>query len=561
MPIATAVRTTVASRPSVMAHPLSFPSVETLPDQVAQLTGILEAIRMQRRQRTLQERYGSAPNQPSRRERDERDELYRLQQMFKQSAARPVPVLPGVTLQPHQERVVRRMLDPGTSGLIARHGVGSGKTLTSLAVWHALNRPDTAVVVPAALQENYRKEIRKWVGGEPANLRIISQQLLARQQALDGKAPDLLIVDEQHRAREPRTALHQALRKIPARKRLLLTGTPVFNHPHDVAAAVNLAAGKDVLPPARADFERLYLRKQEDAGGLLALLQGLKPAEVRTLHDRPRLQRILDQYVDHHAGQTGGFPRVKEEVVHVPMKGGQTDIYDAVMGQAPAWVRWKVRMGMPPGKGELEAMRSFLTGARQVSNTNREFIRTGREEAAKLDAAFLDLQAALKADPRHKAIVYSNYLASGLEPVKERLRRARIPFGEFSGAMSRKERDELVRQYNADKLRALLITSAGAEGLDTKGTSLVQLLDPSWNLAKEQQIIGRAARYLSHAHLPPDKQEVQVRRYLARPQAGLIRRLFGTTHQQGADEYIYNLARTKEQLNRQILDLAAHQSP
>jgi SNF2 family DNA or RNA helicase len=464
--------------------------------------------------------------------------------------------LPGVSLQPHQARVVKRMLDPGTSGLIARHGVGSGKSLSSLAVWDALGRPPTAVVVPAALQENYLKEIRKWVGEAPPDLRIISQQLLARQKGLEGPAPELLIVDEQHRAREPQTALHQALKTIPAKKRLLLTGTPVFNHPHDIAAGVNLAAGENVLPATRRDFERKYLRTVTQSPGLLAALQGVPSGQVAEIDRKPELRRILRKYVDFHPGQQEGFPSVAEEVVKVPMGSGQTEIYDAVMGRAPAWIRWKVKLGLPPGKGELEAMRSFLTGARQVSNTNREFVTLAPEEAAKLEAATKDLLATLKADPRHKGIVYSNYLASGLEPVKRRLAKAKIPFGEFSGAMSRKERDELVRQYNADKLRALLITSAGAEGLDTKGTSLVQLLDPSWNVAKEQQIIGRAARYKSHEHLPPDLRKVLVRRYLAQPRAGWLRRLLGTKHEAGADEYIYNLARAKDRLNRQILELA-----
>jgi SNF2 family DNA or RNA helicase len=470
------------------------------------------------------------------------------------SAFDKLAALPGVSLKPHQQRVVNRLKQPGTTGLLAQHGLGSGKTLSSIASWDALGRPRTAVIVPAALQENYRKELTKWVGQVPPNVNIMSQQRVARQGGLLGPAPELMIVDEQHKAREQSSALRAALANIKAKKKLLLTGTPIYNHPQDIAATVNLAAGRTLLPTDRASFNERYVATEKVNPPLLQRLMGVRPGTKQVLKNRGELGRILRQYVDYHPNSTQGFPRSSEETIKVPMGGAQTDIYNAIMGKAPRWVRWKVKAGLPPGKGEFEAMRAFLTGARQVSNTNREFTRS-KEEAAKIEAAFKFFQNKAKADPSYKAVVYSNYLRSGLSPYKDRLARAGIPYGEFSGDMDRRARDEMVRQYNANKLRALLISSAGAEGLDLKGTRLIQLLEPHFNEEKEKQIIGRGIRYGSHAGLSPAQQHVLVQRYLAQPQGGWFDRLFGNSTTRGADEYIRNLALQKSQLNNQVQQL------
>lgn len=462
--------------------------------------------------------------------------------------------LPGVELKPHQERVVNRITQPDTTGLLAQHGLGSGKTLSSIAAWDALGRPNTAVVVPAALQENYRKELAKWVGEVPSNINIVSQQRLARQGELPGIPPELMIVDEQHKAREQNSALRAALSTIKAKKKLLLTGTPIYNHPHDIASAINLAAGKTMLPVDRTAFNARYVDTQIVRPPLLQRLMGVKPGTRQVLKNRGELGRILKRYVDFHPNSEKGFPSSTEETVRVPMAAGQTDIYNTIMGKAPLWVRLKVRSGLPPGKGEFEAMRAFLTGARQVSNTSKEFTK-GQEEAAKIDAAFRFFRQKTKANPDYKAVVYSNYLRSGLQPYKDKLTSAGIPYGEFSGTMDRKLRDDMVRQYNANKLRALLISSAGAEGLDLKGTRLIQLLEPHFNEEKEKQIIGRGIRYGSHTALPPDQQHVLVQRYLAQPRSGWFDRLFGKETTRGADEYIRNLATQKSLLNDQVREL------
>jgi SNF2 family DNA or RNA helicase len=466
------------------------------------------------------------------------------------------PILPA-DLKDYQQRTVRRISSPAQSGLVVAHGTGTGKTRQAIESYRSLGLPTTAVV-PAALKANYIKELQKWTGGVPDNVNILSQQAVARN-GLGKFDPKngLLVVDEGHRAREGSGKLIQALQQSQAKKRLLLTATPIFNHPKDIASLVNLAAGKPLLPQDQTEFENKFIRQRKVNPNIFQrVFMGVKPGLRPELTNQKELGKILRKYVDYYGGSTEGFPSVKEEVVNVPMGAGQTDIYNSIMGRAPAWVRWKVKMGLPPGRGELASLRAFLGGARQVSNTSQGFVKDDRQaESAKLQKAFQYLRGQLNQNPNYKGVVYSNYLNSGLDPYKKMLKDYGVPYGEFSGALPAQARNQMVKDYNANKLRALLISSAGAEGLDLKGTRLVQILEPHFNEEKEKQIIGRASRYLSHAGLPPEEQNVLVQRYLAQPRAGLFNRLFGRDTVLGTDEYIREMAKQKSLLNNEVTRL------
>lgn len=455
-----------------------------------------------------------------------------------------------------EQRVAKRL--DQVPGLVLAHGLGTGKTRTSIQMANRLKMP-TDVVVPAALQDNYKKEMTKWLGGQPGNINVQSQQRVGRN-GLNPNNNGLLIVDEAHRARDAGSKLLSALQQSQAKKRLLLTATPVYNHPADLAPLVNLAANKPVLPEDRTAFSEKYVKNEEIAPSLLGSLMGISPGTQQKLTPDPTLVNAIDKYVDYDPGRGAeGFPSSKEEVVKVPMVSNQQNIYDSIMNKAPMWVRWKVKAGLPPNRQELQPLQAFLTGARQVSNSTYDFIKNRTlAESPKVNSAIGYLKNEIAKNPRYKAVVYSNYLGSGLAPYKAQLERAKIPYGEFSGDIAPNIRNQMVRDYNANKLKALLISSAGAEGLDLKGTRLLQIMEPHFNREKEKQIIGRAIRYQSHAALPAEEQNVLVQRYLAEPKASWLSKLFGGGETgRGADEYISDIADRKDQLNKQLMQLIA----
>lgn len=458
-------------------------------------------------------------------------------------------------LQPHQQRVVDRIQKPDQPGLVVAHGLGSGKTLTSIAAQEALDMPSD-VVVPASLQGNYQKEIKKHVKGKTPKRHIQSMQNLV----VKNKPPQnkMMIVDEAHRARETGTKTYQVLSRNNAQKRLLLTGSPFYNHPSDIAPLINMAAGDRVLPNNPQEFEQRYVKMNKVGPGLLGRLRGVKSGVVPNLNSRreEELRQSFGKWVDYHPSSQENFPEVKRENIEVPMTPDQLGVYETLMNRAPAWVAYKIRKGLPPNKAEAQQLNSFMAGVRQVSNSTAPFQPNEKPQDPKIQKAFENLKAQLDANPRAKAVVYSNYLQAGINPYKQRLQEAGIPYGEFTGEMNKTKRDELVQQYNTNKLRALLISSAGGEGLDLRGTRLMQILDPHWNNEKIRQVEGRGVRYKSHDDLPPEERNVLIQRYLAtRPRAGLLEKVHAKKPGGSVDQYLAARATEKDRLIQQFKEL------
>lgn len=117
-----------------------------------------------------------------------------------------------------------------------------------------------------------------------------------------------------------------------------------------------------------------------------------------------------------------------------------------------------------------------------------------------------------------KTILYSEFLSKGLALVEDALEKRKIPFFRISGETTMTQRKKIVQKMNTEEeggCNLILITKAGGEGLDFKGIRKVIILEKGWNVSVEEQVIGRAIRYKSHIHLPPNKQNVKVYTILA----------------------------------------------
>jgi hypothetical protein len=174
----------------------------------------------------------------------------------------------------------------------------------------------------------------------------------------------------------------------------------------------------------------------------------------------------------------------------------QSELYSGMFGRLPLMMRWKMRWNYPLSDDELVRARSFLTGPRQVALSDLPYRSDGDPHRAflnsgKLTKAFDLLKDKLDADPRHKAIVYSNFPEAGLRPYAAALAKAGIPHGIFDGKLSDPERKSLVEGFTKGRVRVALVGPAGAEGISLKGAQLMQVLDGSWQDARTRQAIGR----------------------------------------------------------------------
>lgn len=468
-------------------------------------------------------------------------------------AAKQSALKSDIKLQDHQQRVVDRIEE--NPRMLLYHGLGSGKSLSSIAAAEAakkLNGGSYGVAVPASLRDNFKKEISKFTEGSSPEVMSYTGLGLGKRFQQD---PDTLIMDEAARLRNPTAARTQAAFEAAqkAKNLLLLTGTPITNAPSDLASLISLLNKKKMSPKA---FDEQFVGSEKVWPGVFNYLRGVKPGARTVVKNEDKLRALLAGKVDYQPSKTPEGVNINEELVRVPLSPEQKKIQRSIRTKIPPRFLWKLDKEFPLSKDELAKLNSFLSGLRQVSLSTHSF-RADKDklkafqQSGKLQAAFKNLRKELGADPRKKAIIYSNFIESGLGPYAAGLEKEKIPHAYFHGGVSPKARQAAVDAYNKGKLRALLIGPAGAEGISTKGTSLIQLLDPHWNEARTQQARGRGLRFDSHADLPEELKNVAVQRYLSssdEPNA-LQKYLLGRKRERTGDEILENLTAEKEKIN------------
>ena len=126
------------------------------------------------------------------------------------------------------------------------------------------------------------------------------------------------------------------------------------------------------------------------------------------------------------------------------------------------------------------------------------------------------------------------------------------------------------------RLCVLLVSSAGAEGISLIGTRNVYIMEPYWNPARIDQVIGRAIRINSHKDLPEDERTVKVQLYMTvfspeqsvspegpnivsiRRNDMVLKRYEGETPQETfmtSDELLYEVAFEKTKVIKQVSHL------
>jgi hypothetical protein len=86
------------------------------------------------------------------------------------------------------------------------------------------------------------------------------------------------------------------------------------------------------------------------------------------------------------------------------------------------------------------------------------------------------------------------------------------------------------------KVKVVLISKAGSEGIDFKFIRQIHILEPWYNMNRIEQIIGRGVRNFSHKDLPFEKRNVEIFMY------GTI---LGNNEEEAADLYVYRVAEYK----------------
>ena len=353
-------------------------------------------------------------------------------------------------------------------------------------------RMPSLIVVPRSLLYNWREEAARFAprlailelhGAErrcdPATLAkfdVVLTTYGTLHRDVDRLAAiefDYCILDEAQAIKNSNTAGARAVRRVRARHRLVVTGTPVENH----------------LGELWSLFEFLN-------PGLLGRLSNFRavsgaarkiPQETRArlaMALRPFLLRRTKQQV------APELPAKTEQTVLCELEGTQRRLYDELRDHYRRSLAAKVaRQGW--AKSKIQVLEALLRLRQAACHPGLLDPRRERDESAKFEALLPRLEEIL--EEGSKALVFSQF-TSLLALLKKRLDAKGWTYEYLDGATT--DRQARVERFQTDPACPLFLVSlkAGGLGLNLTAAEYVFLLDPWWNPAVEAQAIDRAHR-------------------------------------------------------------------
>ena len=564
-------------------------------------------------------------------------------------------------LMKNQEFIKEFMInEKNHRGLLLFHEMGSGKTLTSLAVAEALDRK-VVVLLPASLKSNWIRELGdmnpeykipkkniQMTESEVKKVKKKVEQKIAQKYTfvshnayntaeqlkklvdnnnkqkndennnnldndmvyktfkknnLDNK---LLIIDEVHNllsnvmSEESKngTAIFDMIMNARNLKILALSATPAVNDSYEIALLFNMLRGKIMLngkkftafPDQYHDFknyfinDRLNLIKnkfifQERINGLVSFVKGAREEDIEVFpQQETKVERIeMSQYQFKLYSQSRYLEALKEQ------KGKQ---FKNLRTSAPKYKK-------PYSDSSID----FKTNSRTLSNfvfpenldkpKSKKVNETIPEYNKRVDIAINQLTKTQLTDqlhiysPKFKKIlenmkllnkglilIYSNFVTlEGLGIFskvlnyhgysnfldKDNKSKDFLRYAEYSGKIDNTNRDKIIKsftnpnnQYGKD-IRILMITAAGAEGLDLKNIRQVHIMEPYWHNVRIRQAIGRAVRLCSHVSLPIKERKVNTYIYISVKPKDYNQKV-NYKEKETTDQFLYSRSISKEKL-------------
>ena len=398
--------------------------------------------------------------------------------------------------------------------------MGLGKTPTVLAhIRRTMGDGTSLVVAPPAVVGNWAAEAQRFTpelevivhhGTTRASAGALERAIRGADivittygtavrdiEALSGVAWDRVVLDEAQAIKNPANETAQQLRRLNARMRLALTGTPVENGLGDLWAILDFV--NPGLVGARPAFISQLSGEGEQA---LRALNGL--LVFRRTKSEPEVAAELPDRID--------------ELDHCSMTNEQIGMYQAVLDRL---VNNNVDEAGEPRQGAILAA---ITALKQICNHPAAYEDDGRPLAgrsgklARLEEIVESVFAA-----GERILVFTHFAEWGKRLADHLTAVTGVPIACYHGGLARGARDKLVADFqNGEGPGALVLSlKAGGTGLNLTAASHVVLYDRWWNPAVEDQArdrawrIGQTRTVVSHRLVCPGTVDERVEEVVA----------------------------------------------
>ena len=503
-------------------------------------------------------------------------------------------------LQPQQEFIPEYLWDNKNkvNGLLLFHSIGSGKTCTAINIAEKFKKIlNIIVVLPAALIGNFKDELRsKCPNGEDTYMSDKDRNKLKELNHQDNEYKNiieksdekikkyytiysyhkfvdlvhdkkiklkntLLIIDEIQNMISLTGTFYKTLLDIinktdDSLRLILLSATPMFDRPVEIALTLNLLRPENKFPVG-SDFNNEFLSSINTSKGTFYRAINMK-----------KFKELSQGLVSYYRGAPPqAYPKMEFKIVKCIMNDFQYKSYLTSMSTITNTTK-----GSFKDVDILKLPGDFFLGPRMISNIafpNKSIGEIGfssfkndvlqLQNVEKYSIKFLKILKKIKKS-EGPIFVYSNFkeiggLKSFIKFIEFHGYKNYKIFGEgdkrysvWSGDESQSMKEEIKHIFNqkenenGSKIKIMLGSPSIKEGVSLLRVEQVHILEPYWNMSRIQQIIGRAIRFCSHKDVSKKKQLVKVYLYLA-------------THpkeENSIDEYVWSLAKQKEKLIEQF---------
>jgi superfamily II DNA or RNA helicase len=476
------------------------------------------------------------------------------------------------------------------NGILAYHNIGSGKTCTAINIAEKFkNTMKLMIVLPAALIGNFRNELRSDCPGLDFYLKTKEKNKLSHLNPKDIEFKEiikksderidkyytiysynkfidlaqnnkiklkntLLIIDEIQNMISLKGTFYRTLKELIFKsdetlKVILLTATPMFDRPNEIALTLNLLRPK-ILLPIGTDFNNTFLKIEKN-----------NKYSATNLDEFKNLTKGMISY--YRGAPPYTYPKLEFNTVKCNMDSFQYKSYLTSLSLIEENIK-----GSFKNVDILNLPSDFFLGVRMLSNIAFPNKSIGNLGYSSFKNDHLQLQNIKKYSIKFYKIIKKIKLSTGPTFVYSNFKdyggiKSFVKFIEAHGFKNYKTfgpgtkrfsiwsgdephhiKEEIKYVFNqknnsnGSQIKIMIGTPSIKEGVSLLRVEQIHILEPYWNIARIQQIIGRGVRFCSHSDLPKSKQIVEVFLYLA-------------THpkeEQTIDEYIWSIAKKKYKL-------------
>lgn len=281
-----------------------------------------------------------------------------------------------------------------------------------------------------------------------------------------------ITMDEAQNVKNPDTARARACRKIPARHRIALSGTPVQNRPADLRAIIDQV--NPGLLNRTAPATRQAGAAPDDAQ---RLANAARPFIMRRLKTDPDVGSSLPERID--------------TTVKCSLTPEQAALYQATLQNLD-----DALTGADGGQRRTHIL-AVITRLKQICNHPSHFLQEKDHDpsrSGKLSRMVEIIEEITLSE--QKAVIFTDYVRMAVL-IREALHTitAARPHV-FHGRLSTKARENVIRAFSEDEKQSALIVSlrAGGTGINLTAANHAIHYDRWWNPAVEEQASDRLHR-------------------------------------------------------------------